>query len=486
MPNKDFLSSLSEDKKPDSFKEEERVKVVKQKSPYTKYVVLGVIGAVIISLLVYIWIFLIPHIGFKDFTNKKAEEVQAYLTQNKIESQGIVFFEEYNFDIEKGYIISQSVAGDKKIHKNEKITFYVSKGADPNERVNVPELETMNRKQIESWITDNKLQNVKISTAFSDEIEKDEIISVVFKNDDRLSFSRGSAVTITFSKGKPEANTLKVIDLKDQTYAAAEAFAKEKKLNITKVEILSTEIEKGMICYTKPAANENIKEGETLTVYVSKGKAIVVPDLVGKTEDDFNIFVLGDGKYAVTYKKYVETDDMSLDGVIKEQSIKAGTKITDEVFVVTFYRYEKGVETVTLPEFKTLEDFNNWMTVYGYNLNPIIEEVITDDKTKEGIIVSQYPVAGTKVVNETVIIKVYKTPIEDTSVELKSVVGQNIEDAKTYLNSLGITVYVTESKDPAPSNDLINCVKDQSLPEGTKIYGFEEIKLTIWTYTETE
>lgn len=340
MANKDFLSSLTEETKPESFKEEKRVKVEKPKVKIPGWLIGTVIGAIVLLILILVWLLVIPHIPMEDFTGKTSKDVQSYLTQHKVDPQGIRFEEEYNFDYESGQIISQSIPADKKIKKNSVITFTVSKGADPEETIKVPDLESMTKSEVQKWIENNKLSNTKISTTYSEEVEKDNVISVVFKNDDRDEFKRASTLTINISKGPAPAQEVKVEDFKNKTYTEVEAFTKEKKLKIQKEEVLSTEVEKGLVCYTKPSANEKIKEGETLVVYVSKGKATILPDLVGKTTDDYSIWKMGKGKDVVTYEKYVKTTDKSLDNKIKEQSPTAGTRVTDEVFVVTIYKYE--------------------------------------------------------------------------------------------------------------------------------------------------
>ena len=61
MPEKkDFLSQFSTENKPDSFKEEERVKVVKERKPFNPlFVIIPVVVLIIAGLLVYLFFLLL-------------------------------------------------------------------------------------------------------------------------------------------------------------------------------------------------------------------------------------------------------------------------------------------------------------------------------------------------------------------------------------------------------------------------------------------
>ena len=149
MSNKDFLSQFSdENKKPDSFKEEERVKVTKERKP-VNVKLLVIILAIILAIAGIVLFFLLrPTIEVKDFVGSNASDVKAWIKQNDIETQGVIFKEEYNFDYDEGYIIYQSIEPNKKIRKNAKMDFTVSLGADPDELIKVPDIESMYKEEL--------------------------------------------------------------------------------------------------------------------------------------------------------------------------------------------------------------------------------------------------------------------------------------------------------------------------------------------------
>ena len=165
------------------------------------------------------------------------------------------------------------------------MTFVISKGADPDELVSLPDIKNMTKSEIESWISENKLSATKINTTYSDTVAKDEVISVDLSVDTD-KFTRGTSLKINISKGPAPAGTVKVENLKNQTYSYAENWAKSKKITLKKVEAYDDEVMKGYIISQSIAADKEMKEGETLTVTVSLGKGFEVPNFLKMSESD--------------------------------------------------------------------------------------------------------------------------------------------------------------------------------------------------------
>ena len=283
--NKDFLSQFSDSgKKPDSFKEEERIPVSKPKKEINPMMIIvpSVVAVIVVVALVYIFVF--PHIKVESFVGKSQNDAAAWIKQNEIESAGIVFKEEYSFDVAKGNVVSQTPESGK-VKKNAKMTFVISKGADPDELVSLPDIKNMTKSEIESWISENKLSATKINTTYSDTVAKDEVISVDLSVDTD-KFTRGTSLKINISKGPAPAGTVKVENLKNQTYSYAENWAKSKKITLKKVEAYDDEVIKGYIISQSIAADKEMKEGETLTVTVSLGKGFEVPNFLKMSESD--------------------------------------------------------------------------------------------------------------------------------------------------------------------------------------------------------
>ena len=332
--NKDFLSQFSDSgKKPDSFKEEERIPVSKPKKEINPMMIIvpSVVAVIVVVALVYIFVF--PHIKVESFVGKSQNDAAAWIKQNEIESAGIVFKEEYSFDVAKGNVVSQTPESGK-VKKNAKMTFVISKGADPDELVSLPDIKNMTKSEIESWISENKLSATKINTTYSDTVAKDEVISVDLSVDTD-KFTRGTSLKINISKGPAPAGTIKVENFKGQAYSIVENWAKTKKITLKKVEAYDDDMASGLIISQSIAADKEMKEGETLTVTVSKGKGVTVPNFLKMSETEYNTWKdtnTGENAIQVKEKVYYSTSD----SYVIKQSVSAGTTIAQsEVVIVT-------------------------------------------------------------------------------------------------------------------------------------------------------
>ena len=332
--NKDFLSQFSDSgKKPDSFKEEERIPVSKPKKEINPMMIIvpSVVAVIVVVALVYIFVF--PHIKVESFVGKSQNDAAAWIKQNEIESAGIVFKEEYSFDVAKGNVVSQTPESGK-VKKDAKMTFVISKGADPDELVSLPDIKNMTKSEIESWISENKLSATKINTTYSDTVAKDEVISVDLSVDTD-KFTRGTSLKINISKGPAPAGTIKVEDFSKKDYSYVESWAKSKKVTLKKVEAYSDDVMSGYVISQSIAADKEMKEGETLTVTVSKGKGVTVPNFLKMSETEYNTWKdTNTGENAIQVKEKVYYSDSA--SYILKQSVTAGTTIAQsEVVIVT-------------------------------------------------------------------------------------------------------------------------------------------------------
>ena len=327
MADKDFLSQFSgENKKPDSFKEEERVKITKEKKPVNVKLIVIILAVVAAIVGLILFLVLRPTIEVRSFVGEDASEVKAWIKQNGIESQGIIFREEYSFDYDEGYVISQSIDAGKKVRKDVKMDFVVSQGADPEELVSVPDIESMYKDEIQEWIKENKLTKTKVMSVYDDVVEDGAVISYEFKNGaDADSFKRSSTLNITVSKGPAPAGTVTVEDFVKQDFSVVEAWAKKYKVELIKAEKYDDKVAKDLVISQSIEPKKTIKEGESLTVTVSLGKGIKVPNFASMSNDDVDEWIKENSTYCKVKEMY--STDASY---ILEQSIKSGNFIDED------------------------------------------------------------------------------------------------------------------------------------------------------------
>lgn len=330
MANKDFLSQFSTNDKPDSFKEEERTPIEnnnKKISP--KAIIIGIISLVVVAAIVFV-IFFMPKIKVEDFTGSRKENATAWIRQQGIETSGIIFKEEYNFDYDEGIIISQDPIKGKVTNK-AKMTFVISGGPDPEESITVPDLSSMDKEEISKWIKANKLLSTKINTTYSDTVEADGFIEAKYSGCDEDSFTRGCTLKISISKGAKPEEEIVMANFVKKTYAEFEAWATPKKIKLNKTESYSDTVEAGIIISQSVKENEKVKAGDTVNVVVSKGKGIKVPDFTLMTKTEVKEWITENSGYVKTKEIYSYEEPYVL-----EQSINTGAYIgTDKVLHLT-------------------------------------------------------------------------------------------------------------------------------------------------------
>lgn len=279
MDNKDFLDQFSNNGKPDSFKEEERVPVTKERKPLNiKLLILLLLLLLVLGIIGY-FLFFAPKIVVPDFIDKEKSDVAVWVKQQGIESSGIVFEEQYDFDTKDGTILSQSIPAGKKVKKNVKMNFALSLGPDPEEKIKIPDIESMTKQELQDWISNNKLLKTKLVTAFNDDVAEDEVIDYSFVGCEADSFTRGCTLKINVSKGKTPAGSVTLEDFTNKTYEYVESWAKSKKVLLEKSEKYSDKIAEGNVISQSVESGKTMKEGEKLIVTVSRGKAIFMADM---------------------------------------------------------------------------------------------------------------------------------------------------------------------------------------------------------------
>ncbi|MFI3283899.1 MAG: PASTA domain-containing protein [Erysipelotrichaceae bacterium] len=327
---RDYLSELSKEvenkKKIESFQEEKVIRVDRPAfSINPKLLIGGVITVLIVAAASWFLLFK-PSIEMPDFVGKTQDDISAWVRQQSIDTTGIIFMEEYNFDYEEDEIISQSIEAGEMVQKDVKITFVQSLGADPDEAIVFPDLNEMQQSEIKAWISDNKLSKTKISTEYSDDVEIDRVIEYTLTNVDEDDFTRGTTLTIKVSKGPQPAGEVTMIDFKEQTFSMIEDWAEEKKLTVEKIEQYHDEIAEGIFISSSVAANEKLKEGDSFKVYISKGKAITMVDLSTMSEERALDWCATNGIKCYVKKVYNDLQE----GKLLSQSISEGTIVTGD------------------------------------------------------------------------------------------------------------------------------------------------------------
>lgn len=331
---------------PASYGEEKVVKVdtpKKQLSP-AALIILAVI-VVGIGFGIY-WFKFAPHITMPNFVGKNISEVSTWAKQNKMDSSAIATSEPvYSMDYDKGVVVEQSVAEGKKVKKDTPITFTVSNGPDPDEKIDFPtDITSMTSSEIQAWISENKLSKAKVVSQYSDTVESGNVISYEVKNGSQEDFTRSTTLNVTCSKGPAPAGQITVENLVGKTITEVESWCNTKKVVLNKTEAFSDQVDKDKIISMDKKSGDTMKEGETLTVVVSKGKGVKIPNLVGYTEEQYNAWKADSSNSVTVVTKSVY--NAAPKGSIIAQSLAAGSVVeSGEVLELTVSEYLPILET---------------------------------------------------------------------------------------------------------------------------------------------
>lgn len=200
------------------------------------------------------------------------------------------------------------------------------------------------------------------------------------------------------------------------------------------------------ILESDPKAGVKVKKGTVIKVVVSAGEELVeLPDLRDYSVEDVQKYLKDKGLKAPQLE-YDYSDDVEEGKVIRHTpgvGEKVGKK-TDIKFIIS-----KGPETkyIDVKDVvgKTLSEAQEILK----GLNVVVNEKITDDKNKEGIVLEQDGNMGKKLEEgSTVTLTVgkYEEPSIDVS-ELGIEVGMPVKDAQLILQGAGIKSEVTGNGD---------------------------------------
>lgn len=335
----------TKDTRPASFKEETFTRIEKPKRTLSP-VGIGILGvlAALIAFGIW-WFFIAAHITVPNFVGKSINEVSSWARQNKMETTAIAMSDSvYSLEYAKDIVVAQSVEPGKKVKPDTPITITVSKGPDPEEEIAFPDIKNMTQSEISDWIKENQLAKTKVTTQYSTIVESGNVISYEVKNGSESEFKRGTTLNIVCSKGPAPAGQVTVENFKGKSYAEVENWARTKKVNLVKLEEFSKTVDAGMVISQDVSAGSAMNEGATLTVIVSKGKGVNIPNLVGYSAEQLEAWRANKDNNVTVVTKSVYNE--ALGGTVISQSLTPGSVVeSGSVLELTISKYLPILET---------------------------------------------------------------------------------------------------------------------------------------------
>lgn len=299
----------------------------KKKSKKKKWVWIG-IALFVVILAAVLALFLLPSLfKLKEVTIPDVIEDPIDEAITELEELNLVVKEEsvVDEDVEEGYVVKTDPKAGRTVKEESIVTIYVSEGKEKEEMDNYVGLDFTQAKRL---LEDKGFTDIIQYDEHSDKPEG-EIISQVQPDSGSLVIPSDTRVIFEVSIG-PEAFQLK--DLVGSSLSDAESYAEEHGLTLSKEEVYSESVEKGLITKQDPGASSSVKKGSTINVYVSLGAEEKPPNFHTVTfsvpytnepeedeegEDDNN----NQEKEPQTVTIYVEDMNNKLEDVYKQETI---------------------------------------------------------------------------------------------------------------------------------------------------------------------
>lgn len=257
----------------------------------------------------------LKEITLEDLTKKSTFDATLYLKRNAIKYE---LSYEYSDTIKKGAVISHSPKKGEKVTPNSDVVkLVISKGKE----IIVPDFTNSTVDDVVNWIIKNNLK-VAFNEKYSTTIEKDKLLSVSVNKGDVIS--EGTKITVTTSLGSltiPKFNSL----------AEFKAWASENNIAYSEKYEYSDSVSKGKIISLSKNTGEKVEPGkDKITVTISYGSPITVPNFVGKSKTSIQNTCNSIGLNCTFY--YVGYNSKAKD-TATTQNVASGRKVVSGTYV---------------------------------------------------------------------------------------------------------------------------------------------------------
>jgi beta-lactam-binding protein with PASTA domain len=327
-----------------------------KRSAQSKKATTIVISVVILALIIIgIYFLLNRGITMINLVGWTENDAQLWARNNGILLQ---IEQDYSDEVEASRVISQNVVEGTQVKKGDFVKLIVSLGHDLSITLPIPDIMSMTKNEIDTWAAENYMTKVRITTEFSDTVEAGKVIRFEI-NDNTVvdEVRRDSPVYIIISKGPEDisAPTIEIPNFKIMSISEAYAFAEEKGLILVVEEEYDDFAPLGTIISQSVKAEEKVPQETEISLVVSKGKMILVPDF-SKYPKELAPSVAGELGISVNI---TESYSGRSAGKFISQSIKADTVYEPGQIVELKYSIDNKI---TLPSFvgQTRDAIESW------------------------------------------------------------------------------------------------------------------------------
>lgn len=333
-------------------------------------------------------------------------------------SHNITVTEKYDYSdyIPKYYILYQDIV-DKKIDDVKEVELIISNGPNYNIDVIIPSFIGENIDMLSNFIDKNYLSNVNIEF-ISDTSEPNTIISQSTSG----KMKRNDKITFTVSKSS--FTEIDMINLYGKSLLDAELWLNKNSINY-KIEYDYNDMDRNFVFGQSINENTKITENDSVTIYVSKGKSIVVPNLLNMTKDEITKWISSNNlnvEYKEEYNKDYENGKVISVNYKENDVIEQGSNV-----IITI---SKG--SLKMIKYTTLSDFKLWANDNGVKYE--VDYAFSDSVSKGNLIKCSHLENDIIADNTTVIL----TISNGKAISVPNFKGMTKSDIQSKCNSLGL------------------------------------------------
>lgn len=207
--------------------------------------------------------------------------------------------------------------------KDNVLVVHVSLGADPEEKISLPNFNELTINQAKEWIKQEQANNIVIIEEYSDVVAIGKYLKFEMIDTDHSleQYVRKDHAKLYFSKGKEIfEEDIPLVDFVGRSREVAIEWAQKNEIDLVISESASETIEKGKIISQSLSKEEKIAKQGKLEIIVSIGREITVPDF---SQITFEELENEQSEFQVKIKQ-VYNDTIAY-GKFISQSVEAGT-----------------------------------------------------------------------------------------------------------------------------------------------------------------
>jgi beta-lactam-binding protein with PASTA domain len=400
-------------------------------------------------------------------------QVSEWTEKNDI---ALIAKQEFSLDVEKDYVMEQSLPAGERIRKGKELEVIFSKGPDPEEEIQMIDLESASYPEIQQWIEENQLTGVTITRENSDKIEEDFVIEYKIIDGSEDEFLRKNRVRITVSRGPEEVSDLITIkDFYRSTKNEVNKWAEENNIVVAFVEEESEYVEAGLVIRQSVKGGEEMPRKDVLEVVISLGESVELPNFVGLSSSEASSLA-GLKNIQIFVREVDSTRDA---GMVISQDLEAGASILSDTIVTL--KVSKG--NASVPSFVNLDRQSAEVLAQSMEITVIFKEVETIEKTKDTVL-SQSIKKGTMVdQKDTVILEVAK----NSGVQVIDMTDMSKFEAELWAMENDISLnFIERYNDQYPYDTLFGqSIVEGIIPADAQMYVYQSLgKITIDNFEE--